>query len=93
MNNIDSALNNPEATKAICNAMDLANLGVIAPHKSKYYNRYNIQWLIDEINSGEKHSFFTFCSFDKSATTIPFGRQTKVVRIESSLSGTPIHLL
>lgn len=65
MNNIDSFLNNPAAAKAIGEAIDLANLGVIAPHKSKYYNRYNIQWLIDEINSGEKHSFFTFWQADE----------------------------
>ena len=32
---------NPERG-AITKAIDLGNLGVIAPHKVKYYNRYNI---------------------------------------------------
>lgn len=32
----------------ICNAIDLGNLGVIAPHKNKYIYRYDIDWLISE---------------------------------------------
>ena len=65
MKDVDYILNNPSAAKAFGETMDLANLGVIAPHKSKYYNRYDIQWLIDEVNSGEKHSFFAFWQADE----------------------------
>ena len=36
------------------------NLAVIAPHKEKYYNRYDINWLIDAVASGKKLKFVTF---------------------------------
>lgn len=61
----DSIGNNAESAEAIRNAMDLGNLMVIAPHKSKYYNRYNILWLIEEINSGRSHKFVTFWQADE----------------------------
>ena len=38
--------------EGISQAIDLGNLGVIAPHKVKYYNRYNIDWLIDIVKTG-----------------------------------------
>lgn len=65
MNDIDSKIYGPEAVNAICEAIDLGNLGVIAPHKDKYLYRYNINWLIDEISSGQKHSFVTFWQADE----------------------------
>lgn len=65
MKNIDSIINSPEAVKALGEAMDLGNLSVIAPHKDKYIYRYNINWLIDEISSGQKHSFVTFWQADE----------------------------
>ena len=40
--NIDKIESNPEVISAYCKAMGLANLGVIAPHKVKYIERYNI---------------------------------------------------
>ena len=57
---IDKMLENPDVVKAYLEAMDLGNLGVIAPHKKKYYNRYNMQWLTDKVDSGEKLTFVTF---------------------------------
>ena len=44
--------NNPEIAKAFSRAMDLSNLMIIAPHKTKYYNRYNIQRLTDQVAKG-----------------------------------------
>ena len=41
-------------------AMDLGNLGIIAPHKTKYYNRYNIDWLIETIKSDTQLKYATF---------------------------------
>ena len=46
--------------EAMSRAMDLGNLGVIAPHKKKYYNRYNIDWLINEVASGREHKYVAF---------------------------------
>lgn len=65
MNSIDSIINSSEAVKALGEAMDLGNLRVIAPHKDKYIYRYNINWLIEEISSGQKHSFVTFWQADE----------------------------
>ena len=42
------------------NAMDFANLGVVAPHKAKIYNRYTIDWLISELQCGKKFEYATF---------------------------------
>ncbi len=33
-------------------AIDRGNLGIIAPHKTKYYNCYNIDWLIETVKTG-----------------------------------------
>ena len=41
-------------------AIDLGNLGVIAPHKVKYYNRYNIDWLIETVKAGTQLKYVTF---------------------------------
>ncbi len=60
MTDIDSIMNDSLAANAVLDALDLANFGVIAPNKRKYYNRYDIQCLIDSINSGEKHTYVTF---------------------------------
>ena len=40
--------------------IDLGNLGVIAPHKIKYYNRYNIDWLIETVKAGTQLKYVTF---------------------------------
>ena len=45
---------------AISNLIDLGNLGVIAPHKTKYYNRYNITWLIETLKAGAQLKYVTF---------------------------------
>lgn len=63
--NMDNINSNPETVKAFCNALDLANLRVIAPHKVKYIERYNINWLIDEIAVGRRHTYITFWQADK----------------------------
>lgn len=67
MTDIDSIMNDPLAANAVLDALDLANFGVIAPNKRKYYNRYDIQWLIDSINSGEKHTYVTFWHEDANS--------------------------
>ena len=46
--------------EGISQAIDLGNLGVIAPHKVKYYNRYNIDWLIDIVKTGTQLKYITF---------------------------------
>ena len=57
---VNKILQNPAAAKAYGAAMDLGNLMTIAPHKKRYYSRYDINWLIDEIDAGKKHSYVTF---------------------------------
>lgn len=57
---IDSVLSNPAEAKAIDDALDLANFGVIAPNKRKYIYRYDIEWLISEVTSAEQHTYVTF---------------------------------
>ena len=50
-------------------AMDLSNLGVIAPHKAKYYERYNIDWLIRQVNAGTELNYVTFWRADEGERT------------------------
>ncbi|MBO4887536.1 MAG: O-acetyl-ADP-ribose deacetylase [Firmicutes bacterium] len=57
---INKMLQNSAVAKAYGDAMDLGNLMTIAPHKKRYYSRYDINWLIDEIDLGKKHSYVTF---------------------------------
>lgn len=57
---INKILQNPAAARAHEDAMDLGNLMTIAPHKKRYYSRYDIHWLNDEIDAGKKHSYVTF---------------------------------
>ena len=63
--NVDKIESDPEAIKAFRYAMDLANLGVIAPHKVKYIERYNIDWLIDDVAAGKEHTYVTFWQADE----------------------------
>ncbi len=44
----------------IFKSIDLGNLGVIAPHKAKYYDRYNMSWLIGAANAGMQLNYVTF---------------------------------
>ena len=53
-------IENPEMAKAYRRAMDLSDLMIVAPHKAKYYRRYNIQWLIDQVASGAQLNYVTF---------------------------------
>ena len=46
-------------------AFDLANLATIAPHKQRYYSRYNIQWLIDTVEAGTPLKYVTFWRVDQ----------------------------
>lgn len=41
-------------------AIDLGNLGILAPHKTKYYNCYNIDWLIETVKTGTHLKYVTF---------------------------------
>ncbi|MBR5679662.1 MAG: NADAR family protein, partial [Clostridia bacterium] len=45
-------------------AMDLGNLGILAPHKAKYYNRYDINWLSDKVDEGTELRYITFWKAD-----------------------------
>ena len=44
----------------IFKSIDLGNLGVIAPYKAKYYDRYNMSWLIGAVNAGTQLKYVTF---------------------------------
>ena len=39
---------------------DMSNLGVIAPHKVKYIDRYNIDWLTELIKSNKPVKYVCF---------------------------------
>ena len=58
-------MNDQTAGRAFARAMDLGNLGVIAPHKAKYYEKYNMQWLEERVDRGEKLEFVTFWKVDQ----------------------------
>ena len=47
-------------SEAISKSIDLGNLGVIALHKAKYYDRYNMSWLIGAANAGMQLKYVTF---------------------------------
>lgn len=69
--------NNPEIAKAFSRAMDLSNLMIIAPHKAKYYNRYNIQWLIDQVEKGVPLNYVTFWKADEGEENNVFSQWYK----------------
>ena len=50
--------------QAVLDAMGLDNLGVVAPHKMKYYNRYNIDWLAQAVDEGRPLKYVTFWQAD-----------------------------
>ena len=56
---------NPEIAKAYKRAMELSDLMIVAPHKAKYYQRYNIQWLIEQVAKGKKFKYVTFWKADE----------------------------
>jgi hypothetical protein len=47
-------MENPDIAKAYRRAMEMSDLMIVAPHKAKYYNRYNIQWLIGQVAAGQE---------------------------------------
>lgn len=47
-------------SRAISKLIDLGNLGVIAPHKAKYYDRYHMSWLIGAAHAGTQLKYVTF---------------------------------
>jgi ribA/ribD-fused uncharacterized protein len=51
--------------EVIARAMDLGNLATIAPHKIKYINRYDINWLIDSVKQGCQFQYTTFWQADE----------------------------
>ena len=55
----------PNQEEALIRSIDLDNLGVIAPHKAKYYNKYSTEWLADELRSGKSHTYTTFWKVDE----------------------------
>jgi len=57
-------LENPEIAKAYKRAMNLSDLMIVAPHKAKYYRRYNIQWLINQVEKGAPLKYVTFWKAD-----------------------------
>lgn len=50
----------PEFSAAMEREVSLGNLGIVAPHKAKYYNRYSIDWLIGEVKAGTSLKYATF---------------------------------
>ena len=69
--------NNPEIAEAFSRAMDLSNLMIIAPHKAKYYKRYNIQWLIDQVAKGAPLKYVTFWKADEGEENNVFSQWYK----------------
>ncbi len=57
---IDEGNMDSNTVQALCRAMDLTNLGVIAPHKEKYYARYDINWLISAVKEGTPLTYISF---------------------------------
>ena len=45
---------------SMTSVVDLGNLGILAPHKTKYYNHYNIDWLIETVNADKQLKYITF---------------------------------
>ena len=45
---------------AYLHALDMHDLAEAAPHKGKYINRYNIEWLIGEVKAGKNFKYVTF---------------------------------
>ncbi len=75
MSNYEELLiDSPEAGKALMNALDLANLGIIAPHKVKYFERYDMKWLEDKVDSGCDLSFVTFWKVDEGCENAMFSQ-------------------
>ena len=66
-----------ESAKAYSRAMDLSNLMIFAPHKSRYYNRYNIQWLIDQVAKGAQLKYVTFWKADEGEENNVFSQWYK----------------
>lgn len=60
MENLDHA-----RSEEIVRALTLGNLGVIAPHKMKFFNRYDMDWLINATASGKHFKFVTFWKADE----------------------------
>ena len=60
--------------KTIRDIQDSGNLEVVAPHKDKYIYRYDINWLIDKVNSGEELRFVTFWKADEGCENNYFGQ-------------------
>ena len=58
-------MENPDIAKAYRHAMDISDLMIVAPHKAKYYNRYNIQWLINKVAEGVPFKYVTFWKADE----------------------------
>lgn len=69
--------NNPEIVRAYSRAMDLSDLMILAPHKAKYYNRYNIQWLIDQVAKGIPLKYVTFWKADEGEENNVFSQWYK----------------
>ncbi len=57
---IDEENMDRDTARALYRALDLTNLGVIAPHKEKYYLRYDINWLINTVKEGTPLTYVTF---------------------------------
>ena len=67
----------PEIAEAIMRANYLANLGVVAPHKVKFFNKYDIDWLDSEIQSGTKFKYVTFWRADEGCENNMFSQWYK----------------
>lgn len=57
---LNKLLEEPDFVHAFMHANDLANLGIVAPHKEKFFKKYDIGWLENMIQSGKKLKYVTF---------------------------------
>ncbi len=61
---MNTSFENKDLFREYIQAMDLSNLATVAPHKEKFYERYTIDWLIDEVNKGTPLKYVTFWKAD-----------------------------
>ena len=71
---INTLSQEPEFAAAVIRANDLANLGIVAPHKKRYINRYDMEWLTEEVDKGKKLHFTTFWKADKGCENRVFSQ-------------------
>ncbi len=71
---VEEKLRDPGMATSFGEALDMGNLAVVAPHKMKYYNRYNIERLIWEEEHGQQHKYVAFWKADPGEENCMFSQ-------------------